>query len=249
MRVFAAKSHWLATPQADPNSNRRSGANMKWIVIGVGFILAIGIAAFLRSAESPANRTLPQKLFTAHAGRLRDNYEGIVGGEFAVAPDRNVTVTHFGYYDANSDGLQLNHRVGLYEPLTEDSNKGRLLVEETVPYGAGALLEDGYRWVALKSPVVLKANQRYMLAAEVFHATNDPWPDMELAAASAEGKQPLTTAVPDWNQAFVGTQAKETRIPRHSRGKWPSELNQRQTKRKNSAYGAANLAFDAFAGH
>lgn len=222
---------------------------MKWIVIGIGFVLAVGAAAFWRPAESAKRRSLPHKLFTTHPGKLRDNYEGIVGGEIVVASDQDVRVTHFGYCDSDGDGLQVDHRVGLYEPSTEEANKGKPLVEATVPYGASALLEDGYRWVALKSPVVLKASQHYTLAAEVFHGVNDPWPDMELAVAPAQGEPSSATAIPDWNQALIGAQPAETRIPRHARGKWPAELNQQQTKCKNSLYGAANLAFEAVAGH
>ena len=219
---------------------------MKWIVVGIGFALAVGAAAFWRPADSAADRSLPHKLFTTHPGKLRDDYQGIVGGEIAVTSDRDVTVTHFGYCDSEGDGLQVDHRVGLYEPSTEESNKGKPLVEAIVPYGAGALLEDGYRWVALKSPIILKANQRYMLAAEVIHGVNDPWPDMELGRdPAANSERASATAVPIWNKAFIGVQTAETRIPRHSHGKWPAELDQKHPKCKNSLYGAANLAFDA----
>ena len=243
------------TLQADrfPTANRLSGVNMKWIMIGmlgIGFVLAVGVAAFWRPAESAANRSLPHKLFTTHPGKLRDDYQGIVGGEIAVASDRDVKVTHLGYCDANGDGLQVDHRVGLYEPSTEEAKKGKPLVEAIVPYGAGALLEDGYRWVALKSPVVLKANQRYLLAAEVIQSVNDPWPDMELASdRAANGARSSATAIPDWNEAFIGVQPAETRIPRHSHGKWPAELDQQHPDYNNSMYGAANLAFEAAAGN
>lgn len=236
---FRGDDHSRAKLFKPTDFNRHTGVNMKWIVIGIGFALAVGVAAFWRPTNKSVKRSLPHKLFTTHPGTLRDNYQGIVGGEITVASDRDVTVTHLGYHDSDGDGLQVDHRVGLYEPSTEEADKGKPLVEATVPYGASTLLEDGYRWVPLKSPIVLKANHRYLLAAETFRGVNDHWPDAEFTP-----EQSPAPAVPDWNEGFIGTQSAETRIPRHSRGEWPAELDQKHPKFNNSLYGAANLAFE-----
>jgi hypothetical protein len=157
---------------------------------------------------------ISQKLFTNHPGVLRDNFTGSVGCAFAIAEDRDVTVTHVGYYDDKEDGLQVNHRVGLFE-VDGDEVDDTPLREAIVPWGRKAILQDGYRWVALKNRVVLQKGRHYVLVAEVESGVRDPWQERTCPPTimlSGETEKPA--AIPKWNAHFVGTQPGSTRLAR-----------------------------------
>ncbi len=150
----------------------------------------------------------------------RDNYSGTAGGSFQIGAE-DVPVTHLGYYDINQDGLLSEHRVGIW-PAEGGTN---LIGFVTVPAGTDALLTNGYRWVALTTPILLRANTTYVLAAEVSASSGDGWPD---------NYQPL-----EWNKFFVGSNGFDTRRS-HYGGTWPNAPM--SANQVNGIYGAPKLA-------
>ncbi|HEU5123948.1 MAG TPA: LamG-like jellyroll fold domain-containing protein [Verrucomicrobiae bacterium] len=150
----------------------------------------------------------------------RDNYTGTIGGSFQVGATP-VPVTHLGYYDMNNDGLNQSHRVGIWP-----ANGGATpIASVTVPAGTGALFTNGYRWVALSTPILLNANTTYILGAEVANLSGDGFPD---------NYQPLS-----WNPFFVGNNGFDTRQSRYG-GAWPNAPT--SGNQVNGIYGAPNLA-------
>ena len=152
----------------------------------------------------------------------RDNFTGLVGGHFQVGSS-DAVITHLGYYDINNDGLLLDHRVGIY-PIASGSAP---LVTVTVPAGTGALLTNGHRWVALDSPFILRANESYIVQAEVFNLSGDGWPDVQIPG--------------NWNPYYVGTNGPPTRSGRFiTAGVWGAYPASSGTL--NGIYAAPNLA-------
>jgi hypothetical protein len=79
--------------------------------------------------------------------------------------ENDVEVDALGYYDyadggGTGDGLAQSHAVGIWDEF------GTLLVSDTVPAGAGTVLSNGYRYVALGTSVVLSAHSTYCLGAD-----------------------------------------------------------------------------------
>ncbi len=93
---------------------------------------------------------------------------GNVGEAFATW-QTGAQVNYLGFYDSNGDGLANSHNVSLW------TSGGSLLASVTVPAGTAAPLVDGYRWVALSSPLTLPASTWYTLAASVDNI--DMWGD------------------------------------------------------------------------
>ena len=131
---------------------------------------------------APNRAPLAQVLFGPTPG-YRDSHSGVVGGVFQ-AGDIATLVTHVGYYCANGF-LNLPHNIGIWN---EDGTS--LLASQMVPAGTAGYLTNGYMWVALDVPLMLTPNRTYLLGAEVFSSSGDPWPDVFV---------PL-----DWNPYFVG---------------------------------------------
>ncbi|HOY58636.1 MAG TPA: GDSL-type esterase/lipase family protein [Verrucomicrobiota bacterium] len=171
-----------------------------------------------------AAQIISHQLFDSTAGTLRDNFTGVRGTVFQASEATNRVVTHLGYYDSGSDGLQSTHRVGVYAATPAGAGTGALLAEVTIPAGTNAFLENGYRWVSLPSPLTLEAKTSYVLAAEVTASSGDPYPD-------------ATTRV--WNRYYVGYHANTSRAARSSTNAWPGEPETQAMN--NAAYGAANL--------
>jgi hypothetical protein len=167
-----------------------------------------------------ANQAPPLQFLYERRDGNRDNYSGTIGGSFLVG-SVDTPVTHLGYYDLNQDGLNLSHRVGIW-PVTGGTTPVGFV---TVPAGAGTLLTNGYRWVALDTPILLRANTTYILGAEVTSGSGDGFPD---------NYQPLL-----WNPFFVGSNGFDTRISRYG-GAWPNGPT--SVNQQNGIYGAPNLA-------
>jgi hypothetical protein len=96
-----------------------------------------------------------------------------VGYAFSIGPTP-LTVISLGVYDLDSDGTVGNglfeaHAVGLW------TAGGTVLASVTVPAGTGATLSNGFRFVALGSPVSLLAGQTYVLGAH--YTTETPTGD------------------------------------------------------------------------
>ncbi|HYG25070.1 MAG TPA: LamG-like jellyroll fold domain-containing protein [Verrucomicrobiae bacterium] len=170
-------------------------------------------------AVVPNQGPVAQFLYERRDGN-RDNYSGTIGGSFQVG-GTDVPVTHLGYYDLNHDGLNQAHQVGIW-PVSGGATP---IASVTVPAGAGAFLTNGYRWIALDSPVLLRANTTYILGAEVTSGSGDGFPD---------NFPPLL-----WNPFFVGSNGYDTRLSRYG-GAWPNAPT--TGNQINGIYGAPNLA-------
>lgn len=73
-------------------------------------------------------------------------------------PTLDIEVTDLGYVDPSRDGLNLQHRVGIFDAETD-----RLVVSVTV--GPKSALDGFFRWESLEAPVVLRAGHPYLAAA------------------------------------------------------------------------------------
>lgn len=183
------------------------------------------ILAALALFHAPlAAQVISHQLFDSTTGTPRDNFTGVLGTVFRASETVNRVVTHLGYYDSGNDGLQSVHRVGLYAATPAGAGTGVLLAEVTIPDGTNAFLENGYRWVAVPTPLTLEANASYVVAAAVAAGSGDLYPD-------------ATTRV--WNRYFVGTNATTSRAARSSTNGWPHEPEIQGNN--NTGYGAANL--------
>lgn len=77
-----------------------------------------------------------------------------------------VSITHLGFYDSGSDGLNQSHEVGIW---TADGST--LLASAIVPSGTAGTLDSGFRFVAI-APIVLAANTEYLAGAFNGNATD-----------------------------------------------------------------------------
>jgi Concanavalin A-like lectin/glucanases superfamily/Immunoglobulin domain len=167
----------------------------------------------------PNRAPAAQILYPAVAG-FRDNYDGTVGVAFQSGNTPSV-VTHLGYYCA-SGSLNQAHHVGIF-PAGGGSTP---LASVLVPAGSGFYVTNSYAWVALNTPLALPANTSFILGAEVFSGSGDPFPDVFVPSF--------------WNPYYVGTTPDTTRFPRYG-GAWPSAPGNASTV-TNGIYGAPNMA-------
>src|SRR5205085_5277351 len=130
----------------------------------------------------------------------RDNFDGTVGASFQVGSVPAI-VTHLGYYSTNGT-LVNGHHVGIFP-----ASGGNTPIASVTVSGAATIYTNSYLWVALDTPVTLSANTTYILAAEVFSGSGDPWPDVFIPTS--------------WNPYYVGTNGPTTRVPRFGGGFWP----------------------------
>ena len=122
------------------------------------------------------NLALPQEFLHGYNTNLSQNsFGGLVGGQFTVG-NSPVTVTHLGYYappsqytDATDCNLTSSHRVGIF-----NAGGTTLLGYVTIPSGTSPVV-NGYIWEPLQPALVLTNNTQYLLAAEVFSASDPFW--------------------------------------------------------------------------
>jgi hypothetical protein len=197
-----------------------------------GQVYSVIVSNFALSAShsaTSANATLtavpnvsqPSQILFSTANGNRDNFAGSVGGIFQIGAN-DVLVTHLGYYDLNNDGLNVDHRVGLYTTVAGSEPFAMV----TVPAGTGAYLTNGYRYVALETPVTLTNHTSYILVGESFASSGDGWPDV---------------AVRDWNDYFIGATDPLDRHGRYASAAWPAFPGS-VSGTANANYGPANLA-------
>jgi hypothetical protein len=129
------------------------------------------LVAALVLAAAPAGATgLDSPAVLSHGFANAVTGGRTLGWEFTAEDD--LTVTALGVlqwataFHAESDGLVDAHDVGIWTP------GGTLLVSATVPAGASALLEDGFRFAPLASPFALTRGQSYVIGA-VFPTRSD----------------------------------------------------------------------------
>jgi len=87
---------------------------------------------------------------------------------WSLSMNSSVNVTSLGAYDANADGLNVAHDVGLWDA------QGNLLASATVPSGTAGALDSSYRFVSI-SPLTLNAGSTYYVGAVYFSNDNDGW--------------------------------------------------------------------------
>ena len=131
--------------RANPNerANRSAGGFVGVQKTGVFLIL------LLAAGKLSAAPVVLQKLFDPVAGGMRDDFTGVLGGVFKATSVSNRVVTHLGYYDQSSDGLQRSHRVGIFSASSAGSGTGALLAQVTIPAGTGEswkTITAGCRW-------------------------------------------------------------------------------------------------------
>lgn len=73
-----------------------------------------------------------------------------------------IQVTQLGYWDSGADGIvsAAGIEVGIYRVSDQ-----QLVTSGTIPTGAEANLENGFRWITLGSAVTLDAGAQYVVAA------------------------------------------------------------------------------------
>ncbi len=146
---------------------------------------------------------------------------GSFGNEFSVG-NTAMVVERLGIYDAGllgvGQGLSNTHTVGIYQYGSSQP----LLTSVTIPSGTSALLENGFRWVPLASPVTLKANTSYVLAA-YYPSLSDYFYDnatvnpafTALRALYFDGGSGLTlpTEIFSYDSGFYGPNMSTTPVP------------------------------------
>jgi len=104
-----------------------------------------------------------------------------------------VTITHLGFYDSGSDGLNQSHEVGIW---TADGST--LLASAIVPSGTAGTLDSGFRFVAI-TPLVLAANTEYLAGA--FNGDNTD-PITRYATATTDSR--ITLGSTRYDLVFTG---------------------------------------------
>jgi hypothetical protein len=218
----------------------RARLRRKFTFYAVGVpVLIVGVGALVgwwRGRQEQVERTGNSLLPDVECDDWRATEQGVVGIKVHVRPDRDVSVSQLGLFDANLDGLQLAHRVGILDLTAGHANKKPLIAEVKVPYGRSAPLQDSFRWVALEKPVTLQAGHDYILAAEALGYVEDNWPAMfkddALNAANMEH---------GWNPLIVGDNASEVKELLVTTKPWPAVPDQPLPTKGGIAHGYANL--------
>jgi hypothetical protein len=127
------------------------------------FALALLTAALAAvhpaSAATIAVTTTPSSIFS-NTGNFT------LGWSFLVNSD--ISVTALGAFDANEDGFNVAHDVGLW------NSSGVLLASGTVPSGTGGTLDSSYRFVPI-TPIGLTSGSTYYVGAVYFSSDSDGW--------------------------------------------------------------------------
>jgi hypothetical protein len=182
----------------------------------------ITVVLLLGAGRVPAQVT--QILYSTPTSPTRDNYTGVIGCQFKVGAS-NVVVSHLGYFDLNNDGLAISHNVALFNSnLATPSIVGQVVV----PSGTAAYLTNGFRWVALDPPLLLRSNTTYILGG---------------LAASGDGDTWQNTFAPTWNTYFIGSAMSSSGHSVYGPGNstWPpTGFSEYQT---NSTYGNVSLGY------
>jgi len=98
----------------------------------------------------------------------RDSFTGTVGTNFLVLED--VQISALGYEDPGADGLEVAHRVGLWQV------DGEQLLASVLVTPEGSFFQDGWQYINLPSILTLEANESYRIGAETFFGV-DAWSD------------------------------------------------------------------------
>lgn len=166
----------------------------------------------------PNQAPTPQVLYPTVTG-TRDTYNGVVGGIFQVGSSPAV-VTHLAYYCINGS-LNSPHEVSLF------SGDGSTVLADVTVSGSGDFVTNQYAWVALTNPITLAPNTSYIIAANVYSGSGDPWPDLFEPSP--------------WSSYYVGASLPATRIARYGNGGVYLPTPPLSGNVTDSIYGAPNL--------
>lgn len=133
--------------------------------------LVLALATSGLPSRPAAALTFDEMLYTLNydpSAGPQNSWTGTVGMAFATWQS-GAMVSHVGYYDRDGDGLANSHTINLFQSTSSGGSGGpdSILASATVPAGTAAELVDGFRWVALSSPLSLPANTWYTLAVDV----------------------------------------------------------------------------------
>jgi len=235
-KPFPAEFHKYTDPRVSLRAEehcraqwrRRFIASTAAVFAGLS-VLSLAIAYWPSGASGPTARIEP--LFTNQEGKLA-NLSAMAGGYFRVRDDRDIEVTHVGFFDSGDDGLQLTHRVGVFEVVEGPPAESKSVCEVEVPFGLTAKLQDGYRWVQLPQPLRLKAGTTYMLAGDRRTESRD------LVFCELEQGGPIR---PHWSSLFVSSQPDSTRGGLSNSKGWPDPREVHSHSGDGTIFGAANL--------
>jgi hypothetical protein len=215
------------------------------------FVIALGVgfAVYESRQEEVARRS--NTLLHSNVGTdFRRDVTGVVGTKFRVRSDHDLHATQLGVFDSGGDGLQYEYRVGIFSVAgAADANpkNATLLAQATVPHGRHATLGGMFRWATLPTPVTLKANTDYILAAEAFgrwlgrgpddeELLADSWPSaFDEAALQKDGSDEA------WNALVIGEGGDEGRALLITDQPWPACPYQEEPTPQGIAHGLANL--------
>lgn len=126
----------------------------------LGCIFALALISCAASAQVSIITSLGPGTANASGG------DNTLGFDFTVG-DTPLTVTELGLWDENGDGLENSHWVGLWD------DTGALLTSVNVSSGTTAILDNGFRFTSLATPVILQAGHVYVLGASYLTADAD----------------------------------------------------------------------------
>lgn len=158
-------------------------------------------------------------------GGLFDSFaDDTIGFRFTVG-DSDISVSALGFYDRGFDGLSDAHDVAIFHVLTESA-----VLSATIPSGAVAPLEDGFRFLEV-TPATLLAGGTYVIngyrptAADgiLFNAsklTTAPFLtyDTQVAANRTGGLAYTNTPFPDAANGWFGPNFKADVVPEPASG-------------------------------
>jgi len=123
-------------------------------------------------------------------GVLRDNFTGIIGGEFLTGSEA-TEVTKLGFYDDGEDGFAIDHDVAIWDVRTQ-----MVVAQGMLSAGTGDELIGAFRYVTLGTAVTLEPYSEYRLVATTLSGSGDPFNE------KVDGAFPDVSNLPSLNSAF-----------------------------------------------
>jgi len=152
-----------------------------------------GSLASLSEVQFDATPFVPAvpSLFTeSGAGFLRDDFTGVVGGEFLTG-SQSTQVTKLGIFDDDEDGFDIDHEVAIWDVRTQT-----IIAQTTLSAGTGDELIGDFRYATLGTPVILDPYSEYRIVSTAVSGSGDPFTERLF------GAYPDLTALPDLDPTF-----------------------------------------------
>ena len=127
--------------------------------------LATGAACFLATAL-PSAAVVAYGIPAGTAGT--QNFGGQLGMDFDVVAPQGISVTSLGAFDSNSDGINGNIEVGIF-----DRNTQTLVGSSITITGMEGTAIGGSRFVTLASPITLSAGFQGTIVARGYNANEN----------------------------------------------------------------------------